>query len=275
MQQFTKTLTAIGLGAAVLALSACGTPAITVNPYNSGAPVAAAGAVTLTSVPVASAVPGIESMPDVTNPTGAVVVTNSSPTDTVTLGPSPTELVIDWLLYGTPTTTPNGVAQSPQLKASQAPITPTSNYARGGAPPPAASAQNAPPPTVTLVPPTATPVSVASPTVSTATTSQAASANTGDPARGKALFQGVAICSSCHDVANGATIVGPSLKHIASIAGSQVPGQDAATRLMNAIMHPNAYVYPGFQPNIMPQTFAQTLSTQQINDLVAYLLTLK
>ncbi|MHB8629474.1 MAG: c-type cytochrome [Aggregatilineales bacterium] len=275
MQHFTKIVAVIGLGIAILTLSACGTPAIAVNPNNPGVAVVVAGVTTPTSLPVAGAVPSMGSMPGLTNPTGAVVPTNAALTGTVTPGPSPTELVIDWLLYGTPTTTPNGVAQSPQVNASQAPVTPTSSNIQSGVSPTAVNAQNAAPPTMTLVPPTATLVSVTNPTVPAATTTPAASANTGEPARGQALFQGAATCSSCHDVANGVTIVGPSLKGVASRAGSREPGKSAADYIHESIVTPNAFIVPGFQPNIMPQTFAQTLSTQQINDLVAYLLTLK
>jgi cytochrome c551/c552 len=267
-----KLLTVICLGAAILTLNACGTPAIAVNPYNPGATVAVVGGTMPSSARLVSPIPGMESMPGMTDPTSGAV---AAPTAVVTPGPSPTELVIDWLLYGTPTATPDRVVQSPQIKSSQLPVTPTSNDAQNSVSPTVANTQNAEAPTMTLVPRPATQVPVLSSTVPTAATTSVISANVGDPARGQALFQGAATCSSCHDVANGVTIVGPSLKHIASIAESQVPGQDAATRLMNAIMHPNAYVYPDFQPNIMLQTFVQTLSTQQINDLVAYLLTLK
>ncbi|MBI4770966.1 MAG: c-type cytochrome [Chloroflexi bacterium] len=45
--------------------------------------------------------------------------------------------------------------------------------------------------------------------------------------------------------------------------------------LVEAIVQPNAFVAPGFNPGIMTQTFGQSLSTQDVADLVAYLLTLK
>ena len=40
-------------------------------------------------------------------------------------------------------------------------------------------------------------------------------------------------------------------------------------------MSPNTDVPEGFQPNVMPQNFKDELSDQQINDLVAYMLTLQ
>jgi hypothetical protein len=35
---------------------------------------------------------------------------------------------------------------------------------------------------------------------------------------------------------------------------------------------PNAFIVPGYEPNIMPQNFAQKLSPQAIEDLVAFLM---
>lgn len=80
---------------------------------------------------------------------------------------------------------------------------------------------------------------------------------------------------ACHDTTSGATIVGPSLKGIAERAGSREPGKSADYYLHESIMAPNAYVVSGFPANTMPQNFAQTLSSQQIDDLVAYLKSLK
>lgn len=41
-----------------------------------------------------------------------------------------------------------------------------------------------------------------------------------------------------------------------------------------SILHPSAFVVPGFPDNLMPQTYAEILSADEINDIVAYLLTL-
>jgi Cytochrome c len=75
-------------------------------------------------------------------------------------------------------------------------------------------------------------------------------------------------------VANGVTIVGPSLKGVAVRAATRKPGYTAIAYLRESIMYPNAYVVQGFNPGIMPQTFGQQLSKQQIDDVVSYLLTL-
>jgi L-cysteine S-thiosulfotransferase len=98
---------------------------------------------------------------------------------------------------------------------------------------------------------------------------------TGNPANGKQIFTSSGTCFSCHDVSTGNTLVGPSLKGIASRAGSREPNVSAHDYLYESITNPNKYVVKNFQPNIMPAMFKQMLSAQQINDLVAYLLTLK
>ncbi len=85
--------------------------------------------------------------------------------------------------------------------------------------------------------------------------------------RGKALFVGAGECANCHDVDSGIRITGPTLKGIAST-------KDAAF-LRESILSPNKDVTAGFSANLMPGDFGNRLSEQQINDVVAYLLTLK
>lgn len=98
---------------------------------------------------------------------------------------------------------------------------------------------------------------------------------TGDVARGQALFHGEANCIVCHSVADAEMIVGPSLHHIAAIADVRVEGMDGATYLYNAIINPDGVIPAMGKTGIMPRTYAQSFEPQQINDLVAYLLTLK
>jgi hypothetical protein len=44
--------------------------------------------------------------------------------------------------------------------------------------------------------------------------------------------------------------------------------------LYTSITNPNAYIVEGYQPNVMIQTYGQTLSDQDLADILAYLLTL-
>jgi len=73
----------------------------------------------------------------------------------------------------------------------------------------------------------------------------------------------------------GVTLVGPSHAGVAERAGSMVPGLSAEGYLRESIINPDAHVLEGFFPGIMYQEFGEDLSEQEINDLVAFMLTLK
>ena len=98
----------------------------------------------------------------------------------------------------------------------------------------------------------------------------------GDAQAGEQIFTGEASpsCSSCHSLEPDVTIVGPSLAGIASVAGQMVSGQSAEEYLHESIVDPDAYVVEGFPSGLMPSNYGTQLSEQQVNDLVAYLMTL-
>jgi len=95
-------------------------------------------------------------------------------------------------------------------------------------------------------------------------------ASSGTAAAGKAVFTSAG-CAACHTFtpAGSKGTIGPNLdmlKDYANKAG--VPLEQFTTE---AIIHPPAkYVPPGVALT-MPTTFGQSLSTQQISDLVAFL----
>jgi cytochrome c553 len=106
----------------------------------------------------------------------------------------------------------------------------------------------------------------------------------GDPARGQQLFDGAVAmaserapaCATCHSTKPGMdTGSGQSLSNIGNRAGTAVPGQSAEEYLRTAITNPDAFLSGNYQEGIMYRDYAQALTTQQINDLVAYMLTLK
>jgi mono/diheme cytochrome c family protein len=101
-------------------------------------------------------------------------------------------------------------------------------------------------------------------TTSTTQPPPPAAAAAGNPAAGKAVFSAQG-CASCHTFsAAGATgKVGPDLD-------KALKGKDAAF-IHESIVDPNKEIAPGFQPNIMPQNFGQTLTPKQVDDLVAFL----
>jgi cytochrome c2 len=97
----------------------------------------------------------------------------------------------------------------------------------------------------------------------------------GDPVRGKKAFNTFGKCSSCHDVTTGEKIVGPSLQHIATIAETRQQGFNAEAYLRVSLLNPNSFVVEGYAPGIMPITYQNTLVTAEIEDLIAYMMTLK
>ncbi len=102
----------------------------------------------------------------------------------------------------------------------------------------------------------------------------------GNVANGEALFNGtIAVagaspCIACHQVSGTVAVVGPNLAGIAGQAEARIAGVSAADYLHEAIVDPNSHIVEGFSQSIMPLNYADTLSEEQVADLVAYLLTL-
>ncbi len=92
----------------------------------------------------------------------------------------------------------------------------------------------------------------------------------GDPVNGEVVFVNNG-CLGCHSL-DGTPGAGPSVQGIASRAGDMVAGQSAEDYLVEAIVDPNAYVVEGYSP-IMPAY--DSLSEGDLDDLIAYLMTLK
>jgi cytochrome c oxidase subunit II len=110
------------------------------------------------------------------------------------------------------------------------------------------------------------------PSTTSTTSSSSSSSSSAGAAAGKAVFTGSAGCSSCHTLAAaGATgTIGPNLG-TAIVGDAKKAGLPVKQFIMESIEKPNAYISPGFKPNIMPQNFAQTLTASQIQSLVAFI----
>ena len=108
-----------------------------------------------------------------------------------------------------------------------------------------------------------------------------ASAKTlGDPEAGKILFNQSTIreapgCATCHSVEPGKVLVGPSLAGVSLRAQTRIPGKPAIEYLYECIVDPSAYVVEGFSSGTMYQNFKNVLTEEEIDNLVAYLLTLE
>jgi nitric oxide reductase subunit C len=110
-----------------------------------------------------------------------------------------------------------------------------------------------------------------------------------DPrALGEKLFSTVVpTCKACHSLIPGADGAGPSLAGIVSrtealLQGGDYQGEakDVEAYLHESIVHPSAYLVPGEMysaggTSFMPTGYADSLTDEQIDQLVAFLATLK
>lgn len=81
-------------------------------------------------------------------------------------------------------------------------------------------------------------------------------------------------CASCHATAPEVVIVGPSLAGIASRAERRMQGVSAEAYLQRSLMAPGEYVVEGFS-DLMPKDLGASLSSEEREALLAYLLTLE
>jgi len=147
-------------------------------------------------------------------------------------------------------------------------------------------------PTVTPIPPSNTPIPATetetpTPTVATATpTAEEAQpveellVRLADPANGETLFnmfQPAAsfACATCHRADSEDRLIGPGLLNIGTRAETRVEGQNAIEYIYTSIVEPSTYVVDTFPDGLMPQTWAQIYSEDEIYDIIAYLMTLR
>src|SRR5262249_49429568 len=94
---------------------------------------------------------------------------------------------------------------------------------------------------------------------------------TGDPAAGKTVFTGTAGCAGCHTLAAaGATgTVGPNLDTSLAESAGSTPLPEF---IKESITDPNKVIASGYAANIMPSNFGTTLSSTDIDNLVALIM---
>ncbi len=79
-------------------------------------------------------------------------------------------------------------------------------------------------------------------------------------------------CVGCHAVDPNEVKTGPTWHNMGDTAIVRVAGESPAQYLYESIVNPNAFITPGYPGNIMPQNFKDTMTAQEIGDMVAYLL---
>ncbi len=102
----------------------------------------------------------------------------------------------------------------------------------------------------------------------------------GDPVLGEALYYETSLgtnasCRVCHSLQPGVTVVGPSFAGIATRAVDRIPGMTAEEYLTQSIVDPSAYIVEGFESAQTMVNLDEILTKEQIDDLVAFLLTLE
>jgi ferredoxin/cytochrome c2 len=101
-----------------------------------------------------------------------------------------------------------------------------------------------------------------------------------DPKAGEQLYYEAASgvnagCRICHSLTKDERIIGPSFYGIADRAGERIPGMSAEEYLRQSILDPNAYIVEGYPEGQMIQNFGDILTEEQIQDLIAFLMTLE
>lgn len=121
--------------------------------------------------------------------------------------------------------------------------------------------------------------STAAATTAAATTAAATTAATttssstsGNAAAGKAVFASNA-CASCHTFkpAGATGTIGPNLDTAPAADAKLDNNMNLAAFVKESIVSPDAYIPKGYPKGVMPATFGTTLSSSQLNDLVAFI----
>lgn len=78
-------------------------------------------------------------------------------------------------------------------------------------------------------------------------------------------------CITCHSL-DGTVGLGPSLQGISERAATRIAGMSAEEYLRQSIIDTNAYIVDGFPESLMPVNFSETLTPEELEAVIAYLL---
>ncbi|MEE9178312.1 MAG: cytochrome c [Acidimicrobiia bacterium] len=134
--------------------------------------------------------------------------------------------------------------------------------------------------TTTTTEPTTTTTTQPTTTTSTVSDEQlAAAAAVGDIAAGEELYNTEVdvgswspVCTTCHTLDGVDNSFAPTHGGISKIAGERVEGMSAVDYLRQSIVDPLAFQVDAW-PLTMPKNYSEVLSEEQINNLIAFLLT--
>jgi mono/diheme cytochrome c family protein len=80
-------------------------------------------------------------------------------------------------------------------------------------------------------------------------------------------------CGGCHTIDGiSAGTVGPDQTNIGSEAETRVPGMSAEDYILESIMDPSAHMVEGFPDDVMPKNYGNLLTSEELSDLVAFML---
>jgi mono/diheme cytochrome c family protein len=82
-------------------------------------------------------------------------------------------------------------------------------------------------------------------------------------------------CHDCHKLNDAIDAAGVNLAGVATRAGMRIEGMSAEDYLRQSILEPRAYLVEGYDPERMPTIFGEILSEEELNHLIAYLMTLE
>lgn len=107
----------------------------------------------------------------------------------------------------------------------------------------------------------------------TASTGTTTSSGGGNSAAGKAVFTSNR-CASCHTFqpANASGTIGPDLDKAPAADAKADHDLALAAFIKQSIVDPNKYIAKGYSKGVMPTNFGSALSSTQLNDLVAFIL---
>ncbi len=81
-------------------------------------------------------------------------------------------------------------------------------------------------------------------------------------------------CAQCHALTPDTIVIGPSLAGVATRAATRIDGYTAEEYIEMSILTPKKYIVEGFT-DTMPTNFGKELTSEELQAVIAYLMTLK